>query len=242
MRRALSARRGLAPLRESLRDTRPEPPEPVSSELIAPAPAAPTMSRRALLGTVGAGSLLLLLQGAGQSIGGPLRSLAVLAPRSLRRGGPTGFPVNRTAAAAAITTPDVGPSWRLRLEADSRTLVLSRSDLLRMPQHTHELPIACVEGWSTTQAWTGVPIAELARLLEISGPFTVKTRSLARHGVFDSARLAPSQTGDERAMLALKVNGVDLSLDHGYPARIIGPGIPGVHCTKWVSMMTFARA
>ena len=241
MRRALSARRGLAPLRESLRDTSPEPAEPVSSELIAPAPAAPTMSRRALLGTVGAGSLLLLLQGAGQSIGGPLRSLAVLAPRSLRRGGPTGFPVNRTAAAAAITTPDVGPSWRLRLEADSRTLVLSRSDLLRMPQHTHDLPIACVEGWSTTQAWTGVPIAELARLLEISGPFTVKTRSLARHGVFDSARLAPGQTGDERAMLALKVNGVDLSLDHGYPARIIGPGIPGVHCTKWVSMMTFAR-
>ena len=65
----------------------------------------------------------------------------------------------------------------------------------------------------------------------------------ARNGVFDSARLAPGQTADERALLALKVNGVEvLSLDHGYPARIIGPGIPGVHCTKWVSAMTFDRA
>ena len=35
-----------------------------------------------LLGTVGAGSLFLLFQGAGQSIGGPLRSLAVFAPRA----------------------------------------------------------------------------------------------------------------------------------------------------------------
>nr|MBA2630559.1 molybdopterin-dependent oxidoreductase [Thermoleophilaceae bacterium] len=41
-------------------------------------------------------------------------------------------------------------------------------------------------------------------------------------------------------MLALKVNGVDLSLDHGYPARVIVPALPGVHCTKWVGKMVFA--
>jgi len=28
---------------------------------------------------------------------------------------------------------------------------LSRQDLLALPQHTYVLPIACVEGWSTTQ-------------------------------------------------------------------------------------------
>jgi DMSO/TMAO reductase YedYZ molybdopterin-dependent catalytic subunit len=57
--------------------------------------------------------------------------------------------------------------------------------------------------------------------------------------VFDSARLAAEQTGDERLLLALSVNGVPLSLDHGYPARVIGPAIPGVHCTKWVGTMSF---
>lgn len=53
--------------------------------------------------------------------------------------------------------------------------------------------------------------------------------------MFDSATLASEQTSDERTLLALKVNGRDLSLDHGFPARVIGPGIPGVHCTKWAS-------
>jgi DMSO/TMAO reductase YedYZ molybdopterin-dependent catalytic subunit len=41
-------------------------------------------------------------------------------------------------------------------------------------------------------------------------------------------------------MLALKVNGEDLSMDHGFPARIIVPALPGVHNTKWVGEMTFS--
>ena len=146
MRRSLAARRTMAALRERLVDTRPESPQPVASELIPSAPAAPSMSRRALLGTVGAGSLFLLVQGAGQVIGGPLRSVALLAPRSLQRGGPNGFPVNRTAAAAQITGDRVGSGWRLRLRAGDRTATLSRDQLLRMPQRTVDLPIACVEG------------------------------------------------------------------------------------------------
>jgi DMSO/TMAO reductase YedYZ molybdopterin-dependent catalytic subunit len=28
-------------------------------------------------------------------------------------------------------------------------------------------------------------------------------------------------------------------MDHGYPARIIVPGLPGVHNTKWVGSLTF---
>jgi DMSO/TMAO reductase YedYZ molybdopterin-dependent catalytic subunit len=38
------------------------------------------------------------------------------------------------------------------------------------------------------------------------------------------------------------VNGADLSLDHGYPARIIVPALPGVHCTKWVKSVAFVPA
>jgi DMSO/TMAO reductase YedYZ molybdopterin-dependent catalytic subunit len=41
-------------------------------------------------------------------------------------------------------------------------------------------------------------------------------------------------------MLALKVGGADLSLDHGYPARIVVPALPGVHCTKWVGKLVLA--
>jgi DMSO/TMAO reductase YedYZ molybdopterin-dependent catalytic subunit len=38
------------------------------------------------------------------------------------------------------------------------------------------------------------------------------------------------------------VNGADLSLDHGFPARVIVPGAPGVHQTKWVATMKFKAA
>src|SRR5437763_11375174 len=58
MRKALATRRGMAVLREGLADTRPEPPQPVESELIPVAPSAPPMSRRALRGTVEARSLV----------------------------------------------------------------------------------------------------------------------------------------------------------------------------------------
>jgi DMSO/TMAO reductase YedYZ molybdopterin-dependent catalytic subunit len=41
------------------------------------------------------------------------------------------------------------------------------------------------------------------------------------------------------SLLALQVNGTDLSPDHGYPARIIVPALPGVHNTKWVGSIDF---
>jgi DMSO/TMAO reductase YedYZ molybdopterin-dependent catalytic subunit len=136
----------------------------------------------------------------------------------------------------------VGTRWRLRLINGSRRISLSRAQLMAMTQHTYDLPVACVEGWSTTQRWTGVPIRELAALIGVKGPFTVTTNSVAHDGLYDTATLASAQTSDERTLLALLVNDVDLSLDHGFPARVIGPGIPGVHCTKWAHVMTFERA
>jgi DMSO/TMAO reductase YedYZ molybdopterin-dependent catalytic subunit len=54
--------------------------------------------------------------------------------------------------------------------------------------------------------------------------------------------LTADQVNDPRALLALCVNGRALSLDHGYPARVIVPATPGVHCTKWVARLTFLRA
>jgi DMSO/TMAO reductase YedYZ molybdopterin-dependent catalytic subunit len=205
--------------------------------LTASSPAPATMSRRSLLATVAAGSVLLGIQGAAQSIGGPLRALAFLLPRGRDRSGPNGFPVNRTAAAVGITARDVGVDWRLTL-VGTRSVSLSRRRLLALPQHTYDLPIACVEGWSTTQQWSGVRLRDLAALCGVTGVATVTTTSLDR-GTFGHATLGHEQVADERSLLALCVNGVDLSLDHGYPARVMSPAVPGVHCTKWASTMTF---
>ena len=53
---------------------------------------------------------------------------------------------------------------------------------------------------------------------------------------------AAAQVIDPRSMLALRVNGADMSRDHGYPARTIIPAAPGVHNTKWVNKITFLEA
>jgi DMSO/TMAO reductase YedYZ molybdopterin-dependent catalytic subunit len=228
------------PLREVLRtnrgDTRPEPPDP--DGLVAADPAEPTMSRRGALALVGSGVLLVGVLTAGQTLGGITRHAALLLPRGRVRG-PGDFPVNKTAAAAGIAPESVGGSWRLTLRGGPSEVVLDRATLAGMPQATARLPIACVEGWSTVQTWSGVRLSELARIAGVPAPRAARVASLQRGGAFGAATLQANQVGDPDALLALRVNGADLSLDHGYPARIIVPALPGVHNTKWVASIEF---
>jgi DMSO/TMAO reductase YedYZ molybdopterin-dependent catalytic subunit len=241
IRRAYADRGVLRPLRDDLAHTRPEPADP--DGLVPAAPDAPTISRRGLLAFVGAGSLALLVANAGETIGGPLRRLAFLAPRrETPGGGPNGFPVNKTAAAAGVTPAMTGGDWRLVLEGGATPVRLSRADLLALPQHTERLPIACVEGWTTTQEWTGVRLADLARRAGVSAPAGAFVESLQAPAVLSRVSLSGGQVTDLRSLLALRVNGADLSPDHGYPARIIVPALPGVHNTKWVGRLRFEAA
>ena len=228
--RAYRARGVLAPLRDDLAATRPEP----DGDLVAVAPDPPTISRRGLLAAVGAGSAVLLVANAGQSIGGPLRSIAFLAPR--RAGG---FPVNKTADGAKVTAAMVGDAYRLVLAGGPEDVELTLAELRALPQATHTLTLGCVEGWSTRQTWTGVPLVELARRAGVADPQELRVESLQPKGVLREATLASGQVADTRSLLALRVGGADLPMDHGYPARVIVPGLPGVHNTKWVGALTF---
>jgi DMSO/TMAO reductase YedYZ molybdopterin-dependent catalytic subunit len=227
-------------LRTSRADTRPEPPD--ADGLVAADPAPPTMSRRGALALVGGGALFVAVLTAGQTLGGFSRRAALLLPRGRNRGtGANDFQVNRTAAAAAITPPDTGADWRLHVRGPSGQMLLSRTALEAMPQHTAELPIACVEGWSTTQTWSGVRLRDLAALAGLPSPARATVRSLERRGAFNHAVLQANQVCNPDSLLALRVNGVDLSFDHGYPARIIVPALPGVHNTKWVRSIEFGH-
>jgi DMSO/TMAO reductase YedYZ molybdopterin-dependent catalytic subunit len=230
------------PLREDLDHTRAEPGLPGVVTSAPHSPAAPTLTRRAMLAGVGAASAGLAVMTTGQVAGGPLADLALLAPRGRGRGdGPNDFPVNKTFAAVNIPREKLGPDWRLLLHTpDERRAELSREELLALDQVTAELPIACVEGWSTTQTWTGVRLRDLARLAGVEDASQVEARSMQPRGVLRAATLNRGQLTHPDAMLALRVNGADLSLDHGYPARIMVPALPGVHCTKWVGKLVFS--
>ncbi|WP_222847689.1 molybdopterin-dependent oxidoreductase [Nocardioides dongxiaopingii] len=225
-------------LREVMRtgreDTRPE--TGPGHGLIPADPDPPTLSRRGALGLVGGGSLLVLVLTAGQTVGGVARYAAVLMPRGRQPAGT--FPVNKTAEAAGISREAVA-GWRLTLTGGAAEVSLTREQLLALPQHTATLPIACVEGWSTTQTWTGVRLRDLARLAGVTDPSSARVDSIQESGLFRAASLQANQVAHADSMLALQVDGADLTLDHGYPARIMVPAIPGVHCTKWVGTIDF---
>lgn len=237
---ALRSRSLRRELRTPLEQTAAEPPDP--DHLVSADPAPPTISRRGALGMVAASSLALLGLSVGQVIAGAARSTALLAPRGQeRRSGPPGsqpdFQVNKTAAVAGIVPVD--DTWRLELKG-AASQSLSRTQLLALPQHTARLPIACVEGWSTgVQTWTGVRLADLAVLAGATPGAPLFVESLQRGGGFGSTTLSAGQVRASDALLALRVNGADLTLDHGFPARIVVPALPGVHNTKWVTRMTF---
>lgn len=238
VRRAYRTRGFLGPLRDDLSNTHLEPLDPAG--LVAADPGPPTISRRGLLAMIGGGSLAVLLANVGETVGGPLRRTALLAARGRVFGtGPNDFQVTTTAASAQITDVLAGPAWRLSMISDSRAVSLSRSQLLAMPQHAATLTLTCVEGWSTTQHWSGVRLADLRELVGARPTDVLEVSSVQPTGPFRHITLAPQQVAAADALLALRVNGVDLSPDHGYPTRVIVPGAPGVHNTKWVGTMRF---
>jgi DMSO/TMAO reductase YedYZ molybdopterin-dependent catalytic subunit len=111
-----------------------------------------------------------------------------------------------------------------------------------MPRHTAELPLACVEGWSVTQLWSGVRLRDLAAMAGVPAPTSAVVRSVEPAGAFNVATLTRGQVLDPDSLLATEVNGAPLSREHGAPCRVIAPAVPGVHCTKWVGSIEFRTA
>jgi len=198
------------------------------------APAPPeAVSRRTLLGAVGAAAGAGVVLTVGQSLPA-LAAVNVFAPRQ-QRVGPQALPVNKTARSAGVIPAATDPGWTLTVRAGDRSRVLTRAQLLALPQTRVRLPIACVEGWSVSADWRGVRVADLAALVGATGR-GITVHSL-QHGAYSTSILEPDFAADPLTLVALEVNGEPLDLDHGYPARLIAPARPGVLQTKWLSSL-----
>ncbi|MEQ6899525.1 molybdopterin-dependent oxidoreductase [Nocardioides sp. YIM 152588] len=192
------------------------------------------VSRRTLLrGTWGAAAGAVLLT-AGASV--PLlRKVSIFAVRTGE--GPQGVPINRTASAAGVTAEAVGDGYRLEVVRGERSITLTRAELAALEQRTRTLPIACVEGWSASGTWTGVPVRTLLDLVQAPRGAGVRVESLQTRGASSSSVLPGNFADHPDTLLALGLNGEPLDIDHGFPARIIAPNRPGVLQTKWVTRM-----
>jgi DMSO/TMAO reductase YedYZ molybdopterin-dependent catalytic subunit len=184
-------------------------------------------SRRTVLRGTWLAVALATVVTAGQTI--PLlRKVSVLAPRSGQ--GPQGVPVNRSAIAAGVLRSARSPDYRLTVTNGSTTRAFTVAEL-----SAHRLPIACVEGWSVDAEWTGVVLADLVTAVGGSRDSDVRMISLEPPGPYSRTVLPARHARDSKTLIALRLNGQPLDLDHGYPCRLIAPTRPGVLQTKWLS-------
>ncbi|MCU1405511.1 MAG: molybdopterin-binding protein, partial [Glaciihabitans sp.] len=192
-------------------------------------------SRRAFFTVVGIASAVLVATTAGQSFR-VLDGTNIFAPRKMGVG-PNALPVNRTAKAAKVLDTATSTDWTLTVSNGGTAKAFSRAQLLALPQHTVELPIACVEGWSQTATWRGVRLRDLVEAVGGDASASVRAVSLEQNSSYALMDMGPEYARDELTLVALELNGEALDLDHGYPARMIAPGRPGVLQTKWLSTL-----
>jgi len=198
-------------------------------------PAEPRTSRRGFLTVVGVASAAVVALTAGQSFR-LLDGSNIFGPR--KQGiGPNALPVNRTAKAAKVGAKAMAADWALTVTNGATSKSYSRSELQAMPQYVVELPIACVEGWSQTATWKGVRVGDLVDSVGASGGISVRATSLEENSSYAVMKMGPEYVRDNLTLVALELNGEPLDLDHGFPARMIAPGRPGVLQTKWLSTL-----
>ncbi len=133
-------------------------------------------------------------------------------------------------------------SWRLSL-AGTRAVSLSLAELSAMPQVDQFQTLECISNpvggtLISNGSWRGVP---LARLVELTG-VPVGTDQLVfqcADGYTESLDLA--QGMHPGTLLALRLDGRPLPAEHGYPARILAPGLYGMKNPKWLTGMRFKR-
>ncbi len=205
-------------------------PEGVGSETDREAGSTP--SRRTLLNATWVSAAIAVVVATSNEIPG-LRRLGILAVRSGE--GPQGVPINRSAVGAAVADLLDDPDWRLKVIGPGGTTELTLDDLRAMPQHEAVLPIACVEGWSATGTWSGIPVRDIVMLAGGSEDSGVVVRSMQPRGAYRESRLPANFARHPDSLIALTLSGEQLDHDHGYPCRLIAPARPGVLQTKWVN-------
>ena len=137
--------------------------------------------------------------------------------RCCRLAGPTSvprdFPSIAPRAPAGVLESARSPDYRLVVDGKvARPLVLTLDDLRAMPQHSAELPIACVEGWSSSAALDRRthrrPAASGRRAPGARGRACIRSSNGAATAPLTSN---PTQAHDRDTLLALRVGGEELS-------------------------------
>ncbi|MER5789565.1 molybdopterin-dependent oxidoreductase [Streptomyces sp. NPDC001980] len=141
----------------------------------------------------------------------------------------------------ALTVPQMEPKdWRLRIHGRvKRPLTLTYDQLLAMPMVERYITLTCVSNEVGGELlgnarWLGVPVRDLLAEVEPdAGADQVVSRSV--DGYTAGTPTAVLRDGRD-ALLAVGMNGEPLPVEHGFPVRMVVPGLFGyVSATKWLT-------
>jgi len=124
-------------------------------------------------------------------------------------------------------------TWRLRVEGDKieNTLSLSYEDLKKMNMVKKEVTLICPGVFTDYAEWEGVSLSDILDSARIQDGY----KRVTVHGLDGyKSHFSPEEIERNLIFLALKVNGVTLPKEHGYPARIVAEEISGGKWVKWV--------
>lgn len=148
----------------------------------------------------------------------------------------------RIDTALLVPRPNLS-TWRLRVTGMvRRPIELTYDQLVAMPIHEQYVTIACVSnevGGSLVgnALWGGV---RLKALLQEAGVDPAATQIVGRSvdGFTVGFPTAWALADAREALVAVTMNGEPLPADHGFPARLIVPGLFGyVSATKWLTQI-----
>jgi DMSO/TMAO reductase YedYZ molybdopterin-dependent catalytic subunit len=147
----------------------------------------------------------------------------------------------------ALTVPAVDPgTWVLKVTGMvDREIELSFADLLAKPLVERHVTIACVSNevggdLIGNARWLGWPVREL---LALAGPQPGADMVLS-HSTDGWTAGTPLEvlTDSRDALLAVGMNGEPLPVEHGFPVRLVVPGLYGyVSATKWLTELKVTR-
>ncbi|MGI5245575.1 molybdopterin-dependent oxidoreductase [Dactylosporangium sp. CA-139066] len=140
----------------------------------------------------------------------------------------------------ALVVPQLtSGDWKLRIHGQvEKEITVTWDELLKRPMIERYITLACVSnevggGLVGNAKWQGVRVADLlAEARPKAGADQVVSRSI--DGFTAGTPTAVLQDGRD-AMLAIAMNGEPLPIEHGFPVRMVVPGLYGyVSATKWL--------
>ena len=138
-------------------------------------------------------------------------------------------------------------TWKLKIFGMvDNEIEIGFDELLALPLTEHAVTLMCVSNevggdLIGNAIWLGYPIREL---LKRAGPKPGADMVLSRSidGFTASTPLSVLQEADRDCLLAVGMNGSPLPLEHGFPVRMVVPGLYGyVSATKWVVELEVTR-